>query len=104
MQLVVEISEADYEYFNGIIFVEPEDCLRQSPEDRKGTLALFRLVDGLKSGIVLPNGHGRLIDADRLLTIQMRSKYYHLNNGDTAIPIIDVEHAYTVVPADKGGE
>ncbi len=38
----------------------------------------------------------RLIDSDRLLSDRMKSKYYHLPNGDTAIPIIDIEHAPTV--------
>lgn len=38
----------------------------------------------------------RLIDADRLLSDRMKGKYYHLPNGDTAIPIIDIEHAPTV--------
>ena len=38
----------------------------------------------------------RAIDADRLLTERMKSKYYHLPNGDTAIPIIDIEHAPTI--------
>ena len=38
----------------------------------------------------------RLIDADRLLTNRMKSVYYHLPNGDIAIPIIDIEHAPTV--------
>lgn len=44
--------------------------------------------------------HGKLIDADRLLTDRMKSKYYHLPNGDTAIPIIDIEHAPTVLEAE----
>ena len=38
----------------------------------------------------------RLIDADRLMTKRMQSVYYHLPNGDTAIPIIDIEHAPTI--------
>jgi len=38
----------------------------------------------------------RLIDADRLLTDKMKSKYYHLPNGDIAIPIIDIKHAPTI--------
>lgn len=38
----------------------------------------------------------KLIDADRLLTDRMKSKYYHLPNGDTAIPIIDIEDAPTI--------
>ena len=40
----------------------------------------------------------RAIDADRLLTDRMKSKYYHLPNGDIAIPIIDIEHAPTIEP------
>ena len=40
----------------------------------------------------------RLIDADALLTARKKSKYYHLPNGDIAIPIIDVEHAPTAQP------
>lgn len=38
----------------------------------------------------------RLIDADRLMTKRMQSAYYHLPNGDIAIPIVDIEHAPTV--------
>lgn len=46
----------------------------------------------------------RLIDADRLLTRKMKSKYYHLPNGDIAVPIIDIEHAPTVKPERKKGK
>ena len=35
----------------------------------------------------------RAIDADRLLD---RCKFYHLPNGDIAVPIIDVQHAPTI--------
>jgi transposase len=45
----------------------------------------------------------RLIDADRLLTDRMKSKYYHLPNGDIAIPLIDIEHAPTIEPERKTG-
>ena len=38
----------------------------------------------------------RLIDADRLLSERMKSMYYHLPNGDIAIPIIDIERAPTI--------
>lgn len=41
----------------------------------------------------------RLIDADRLLD---RCKFYHLPNGDLAVPIIDVQHAPTIEPERKG--
>lgn len=45
--------------------------------------------------------HGRLVDADRLLSEQMKQKYYHLPNGDTAIPIIDIEHATTIIETEE---
>ena len=38
----------------------------------------------------------RPIDADRLLSSRMMSKYYHLPNGDTAIPIIGIATAPTI--------
>ncbi len=38
----------------------------------------------------------RLIDADRLLSERRKSTYYHLPNGDIAIPLIDIEHAPTI--------
>ena len=37
-----------------------------------------------------------LIDKTRLLSEKMKSKYYHLTNDDTAIPIIDIEHSPTI--------
>ena len=45
----------------------------------------------------------RLIDANKIIEPRRKTKYYHLPNGDTAIPIIDIEHAPTVdaVPFDK---
>ena len=45
----------------------------------------------------------RAIDADRLLTDRMKEHYYHLPNGDIAIPIIDIEHAPSIVPERKRG-
>lgn len=37
----------------------------------------------------------RLIDADRLLD---KCKFYHLPNGDLAVPIVDVLHAPSIDP------
>lgn len=41
--------------------------------------------------------HGDLIERDRLLTERMKSKYYHLSNGDVAIPMVDIRRAPTVI-------
>ena len=45
----------------------------------------------------------RAIDADRLLTDRMKEHYYHLPNGDIAIPTIDIEHAPTILPERQRG-
>ena len=57
----------------------------------------------LKHGLVKElQPHGRLIDADRLLSERMKRTYYHLPNGDTAIPIIDIEYAPTIISKEEG--
>lgn len=53
MQIVIEIPELVFDYFKNTSFVEHEDCLRQSLEDRRGTMNLFRLVDAVKHGKVI---------------------------------------------------
>ena len=44
----------------------------------------------------------RLIDADRLLEPRRIETYYHLKNGDIAIPLIDIEHAPIIEERKKG--
>lgn len=50
--------------------------------------------------VEVPTPHGRLIDADRLTRKEIQPFLYHLPNGDTAIPQIDIEHAPTVIEAE----
>lgn len=81
------------------------DCPMKNDEDDCVVQELqhWRDWDDMKAGcplVEVPTPHGRLIDADRLLTDRMKSKYYHLPNGDIAIPIIDIEHASTVLEAE----
>jgi len=45
----------------------------------------------------------RLIDADALLTDSRMRMYYHLPNGDIAVPVIDIEHA-PIIEERKTGE
>ena len=51
MKLLIDISEDDYEFFKNTSFVEDTNTmLKQSASDRKGTMALFRLMDSIKEG------------------------------------------------------
>lgn len=70
MQIVIELSEEDYNSIDGCICV---------------------YGDAIKNGIVLPKGHGRLIDADELIKDRVE-------NDNT---VILVSNAKTVIPADK---
>lgn len=45
----------------------------------------------------------RTIDADRLLEERRIHTYYHLPNGDIAIPLIDIKNAPTIEPERKKG-
>lgn len=45
----------------------------------------------------------RAIDADRLLEERRIHTYYHLPNGDIAIPLIDIKNAPTIEPERKKG-
>lgn len=46
----------------------------------------------------------RTIDADRLLEERRIHTYYHLPNGDIAIPLIDIKNAPTIEPERKKGK
>ena len=55
MQIVIDIPEEKYEYIKG---------LYKACTDYQTTLMLY---DAVRNGIPLPKGHGRLIDADKIL-------------------------------------
>lgn len=46
----------------------------------------------------------RTIDANRLLEERRIHTYYHLPNGDIAIPLIDIKNAPTIEPERKKGK
>lgn len=65
--------------------------------------ALINAVDkAIANGTVLPKGHGRLIDADKL-----RERCLYMSNDDTAIEGVEyvtkgmIENADAVIEADR---
>jgi len=71
---------------------------------RNGKTIEFALWNGVKNGTVLPKGHGRLGDLDRLIRAEIQHLLYHLPNGDIAVPQQDIKNAPTIIEADKGGD
>ena len=63
------------------------------------------VAEGVRSEVCplveIPTPHGRLIDADRLTRKELIPLFYHLPNGDIAVPLIDIEHAPTVVESEE---
>jgi len=92
MQIVIEIDEENY------------NDLTLTGENTIPLSALLHLREALRNGTPLPKGHGNLIDADKLVRPEIRPFLYHLKNGDTVIPEIDILHAPTIIEADKGEE
>lgn len=54
MQIVIEISEEDYK------------LIKSYGEGSTNYRISLNLYDAVKNGTILPKGHGRLIDADKL--------------------------------------
>ena len=90
----------------GIDMPKDETCvLIHVKYNEDGKLCVFvirdrgeRLLGEMQS---VPTPHGRLIDADKLTRKEIRHLFYHLPNGDIAVPIIDIEHAPTVIETEE---
>lgn len=78
MKIVIDIPDEDY------------DTLINHNDDRlPAVIARLRLFEVIKNGTPLPKGHGRLIDADALVT-----------KGDVTKSYLSI-FAPTIIEADK---
>ena len=84
IEVVINISKHEWEYLNKLI-------------ENGDQLGHYERL--LVNGTPLPKGHGRLIDADRLM--KAKRMWYRLKNGDVACPKIDIENAPTIIEADR---
>ena len=87
MQIVIELSEENVEKIKNVnsdfMFLDLYEIMKRS----------------INNGIALPAGHGKLIDADRLLLIH---EYDITNWGKPfGVSIDSIKNAQTLVPADK---
>lgn len=90
MKVVIEIPEDDYKVF-----------VRQRCND---STPICRLYKAIRNGVVLPNGHGDLID--RNVCLAMKSRDLVDADGVTmyAVPTGNILRIEAVIPADKGAE
>lgn len=79
MQVLIEIPDEEYKKISNSNPSYADD---------------FSIYYAIKNGVSLPKGHGRLIDAERLLTVIHRNTV-----GDLFDQLIDMQP--TIIEADK---
>lgn len=84
MQIVIEISSYDKEWITNGYYI---------PEEIN-----MRISEAIANGISIPEGHGRLIDADALIDSLSSS------DRDIYCKAVIEEEAPTIIPAEKDGE
>lgn len=91
MEILIKIPDEDYK------FIQDLQILRLGSRAGYKTIQQT-VINAIKNGTPLPNGHGRLIDADKLDTRERGN-----NSQRTMWYQIDciVKHAPTIVEADK---
>lgn len=90
--------------------METVEVVIRIPKDEYDYIQLYGLIlpfsaKQIINGTVLPKGHGRLIDADKL-----KERCLFMSNDDTAIEGMEyvtkgmIENAHAVIEADKEAE
>ena len=87
MQILINIPDEEYE-----LIIGDEAC------------GLNTLTRAVARGVVLPKGHGRLIDADDLDVITITTDDYSGNEILDVILKEDLDDAPTIIEADNGDQ
>lgn len=111
MKIVIEIPEEFMRDWEASRF---SDCIKRVRSDFNHIASPYRMAGkyeietldmlqiAFKNGILLPEGHGRLIDADALKKESVMCPT--VGNSETLLlDIWNVEHAPTIIEADKEG-
>ena len=107
MRIVIDIPEQIYNFVKETSFVEDEKSIfYQSGSDRQKTLFLFDALKAIENGTPLPEGHGRLIDADEAIKTlkSLGNRNYRKEKGtiQEAEKMLSFdEYTPTIIEADK---
>ena len=90
MKMIIDIPEETNKFIQETSFVENTDTIfSQNKRERKRTMMLFDILDAIRDGTPLPEGHGRLIDADAIPRHLVRD-------------IDEIDKQPTIIEADRG--
>ena len=90
MQILIDLPENEYKWIM--------KCHKTSYADIASKESMLYAI---KDGIPLPKGHGRLIDADRIISDAIESMKYPENHVYMECVIARVKLATTIIEADK---
>ena len=85
MQVVIEIPERCYKLIKKSIFTIVYDEVT-TEDEKKLVTAKFHVMVAIKNGIVLPKGHGKIGDLDKLLAAM---KERNEDNGGEPLNAVD---------------
>lgn len=80
---------------------DTDACALQSQEANEA----FESWDDMRRGcplVPIPEGHGRLVDADALMPDFVKARWEFFSDRDTFLRLL--KNAPTIVPAGRGGE
>lgn len=96
MQLVIDLPNRYYEMVKDFDTVNIGRCRYKGVQ--------YQVINAIKKGIPLPEGHGRLIDADKYRHLWVDT--YDSSYGDECAKLFkgSIDNADTVIEADGGTE
>lgn len=83
-RIVIKLSERAYEFVQ-----------------KNGLKDVFGIDTAICNGVVLPQGHGRLIDADALKLTQHDIHVESINYRHRCISVENIDEAPTIIEADE---
>ena len=91
MQIVIDIPEEQYITLNA-----------KSQEEVLTVIDVSLLIESIKNGTPLPKGHGRLIDADKIILEATEKMEHPANHKYMECVIAHMKLADTIIKADGG--
>ena len=98
MKVVIDIPDNEYCTIKEMNLTLHTERLKGSMKDWENANAILNLLESVKSGVVLPKGHGDLIDRDETAKT-WGDKYFY-----QGVPLENyIEEVPAVIPADEDG-
>ena len=82
-----------------VIDIDDDLYTRLFDNGKDNLIDMQEVCVAVRKGVIIPKGHGRLIDADEL----KKYKYYDNNRFENAIAVARIDWAETIIEADKSG-